>query len=53
MELKRLKDLIMEDLIELYKRRDALAKENTDASDITNIINGKGIYIYILIKKVF
>ena len=29
----------MEDLIELYKRRDALAKENADASDITNIIN--------------
>ena len=29
----------MEDLIELYKRRDALAKENADASEITNIIN--------------
>ena len=29
----------MEDLIELYKRRDALAKENADVSDITNIIN--------------
>mgnify|MGYP003436237097 CR=1 FL=1 len=29
----------MEDLIELYKKRDALAKENADASDITNIIN--------------
>ena len=39
MEIKRLKDLIMEDLIELYKKRDALAKENVDASEITNIIN--------------
>ena len=29
----------MEDLIELYKKRDALAKENADASEITNIIN--------------
>ena len=29
----------MEDLIELYKRRDALAKENADASEIINIIN--------------
>ena len=29
----------MEDLIELSKRRDALAKENADASEITNIIN--------------
>lgn len=29
----------MEDLIGLYKKRDALAKENADASDITNIIN--------------
>ena len=29
----------MEDLIELYKRRDALAKENADVSEITNIIN--------------
>ena len=29
----------MNDLIELYKRRDALAKENADASEITNIIN--------------
>ena len=29
----------MEDLIELYKKRDALAKENADVSDITNIIN--------------
>ena len=43
----------MEDLIELYKKRDALAKENADASEITNIINGKGIYVYILIKKFF
>lgn len=29
----------MEDLVELYKKRDALAKENADASEITNIIN--------------
>lgn len=29
----------MEDLIELYKKRNALAKENADASEITNIIN--------------
>ena len=29
----------MEDLIELYKKRDASAKENADASEITNIIN--------------
>ena len=29
----------MEDLIELYKKRDTLAKENADASEITNIIN--------------
>ena len=31
--------MFIEDLIELYKRRDALAKENADASEITNIIN--------------
>lgn len=29
----------MEDLIELYKKRDVLAKENADTSEITNIIN--------------
>lgn len=29
----------MNDLIELYKKRDVLAKENADASYITNIIN--------------
>ena len=29
----------MNDLIALYKKRDALAKENANASEITNIIN--------------
>ena len=29
----------MEDLIELYKKRDVLAKENADTSEITDIIN--------------
>ena len=34
----------MEDLIELYKKRDALAKENADASEITNIINENWVF---------
>lgn len=46
----------MEDLIELYKKRDALAKENADASNITNIINENWMVKEpkpIIIKKVF
>ena len=46
----------MEDIIELYKKRDVLAKENADASEITNVINENWVVKEpkpILIKKVF